>query len=412
MFMLTLTAGVPVRDRLELGGLIALLGLVAALQLSIAVAQILLTVAALCWLASHLVHRERVEPPAYAWPLVAYAALTLLSAGFSGDPAISMEDCKQLVLFLLVPVVYDLARGGRARLVVTVALTIGAASAIIGIVQYGILNYDNLGRRMQGTLSHWMTYSGTLMLMITAAVARLLYDNRDRMWAAMIMPALLVSLALTLTRSAWVGAAAGIAVLLLRRDFRLLAILPVVFVTAIVVAPGQLTSRVYSILDVNDETNRDRLAMLEAGSRIIRDHPLTGVGPDMVERVYPDYRVAYAVKPTNPHLHNVPMQIAAERGLPALAAWLWFVIALTRDLWRMVVARRQMTLAAGGLGAVAAMLVAGMFEYNFGDSEFLMLFLVLVTLPFAADRTSGAPRYSAAGDREHYPSNAAALPSE
>ena len=28
----------------------------------------------------------------------------------------------------------------------------------------------------------------------------------------------------------------------------------------------------------------------------------------------------------------------------------------------------------------------GMFEYNFGDSEFLMLFLVLVTLPYAADR--------------------------
>ena len=32
------------------------------------------------------------------------------------------------------------------------------------------------------------------------------------------------------------------------------------------------------------------------------------------------------------------------------------------------------------------MLAAGLFEYNFGDSEFLMLFLVLVTLPYAADR--------------------------
>ena len=35
-----------------------------------------------------------------------------------------------------------------------------------------------------------------------------------------------------------------------------------------------------------------------------------------------------------------------------------------------------------------------MFEYNFGDSEFLMLFLVLVTLPYAADR---APRSSGEG---------------
>jgi len=36
------------------------------------------------------------------------------------------------------------------------------------------------------------------------------------------------------------------------------------------------------------------------------------------------------------------------------------------------------------------MLAAGMFEYNFGDSEVLMLFLVLVTLPYAAERTPGA----------------------
>jgi hypothetical protein len=36
------------------------------------------------------------------------------------------------------------------------------------------------------------------------------------------------------------------------------------------------------------------------------------------------------------------------------------------------------------------MLAAGMFEYNFGDSEFLMLFLVLVTLPYAASRSTPA----------------------
>ena len=36
-----------------------------------------------------------------------------------------------------------------------------------------------------------------------------------------------------------------------------------------------------------------------------------------------------------------------------------------------------------------------MFEYNFGDSEFLMLFLVLVTLPFAAARTDAPARPAA-----------------
>ena len=156
-------------------------------------------------------------------------------------------------------------------------------------------------------------------------------------------------------------------------------------------APAAITSRVYSTFDMNDPTNRDRVAMLEAGRAIVRDHPLTGVGPDMVRLVYPRYRVPWAVEPTNAHLHNVPVQIAAERGLPALAAWVWFIVAVWRGLWRSLPRTRTPALAAAGLASVAAMLAAGLFEYNFGDSEFLMLFLVFVTLPLAADRDGGLP---------------------
>jgi O-antigen ligase len=90
-----------------------------------------------------------------------------------------------------------------------------------------------------------------------------------------------------------------------------------------------------------------------------------------------------------PHLHNVPVHVAAERGLPALAVWLWFVAVAALDLKRLfdkAAARRWMP--AAGLAVVVAMLTAGLFEYNFGDSEFLMLFLFLITLPFAANRSA------------------------
>ena len=385
------TAGVPPRDRLEHVGLLALAGTVAAMQLSIAASQILLGVAAVTWCISHVRRGERVEAPAFFWPLVAYAALTLLSAGFSLDPRVSFTDCKQLVLLLLVPLVYDLARGARAKGLMSILLTIGAASALVGILQYGVLNYDNLGRRPQGTLSHWMTYSGTLMLVICATVARLLYSTSGRLWAAFIMPALLVGLILTFTRSAWVGVAVGVGVLLLRKDFRLMALLPIVVAAMVALAPAALTDRVYSMFDLNDPTNRDRVAMLQAGAAIVADHPLTGVGPDQIERVYPSYRPPEAVNPTNPHLHNVPMQIAAERGLPALGAWLWFVASATTGLLALLRRTRNRSLAAAGLGAMAAMVSAGMFEYNFGDSEFQMVLLLLFTLPFAANRDGGLP---------------------
>jgi O-antigen ligase len=391
MTTLSLTAGATTRDQLETAGQAALLGVVASLQISIAAAQGLLAVAVGCWLALHVLRRERVEAPAFFWPLVGYAAATLASAGFSRDPATSMADCKQLYLFLLVPLVHDFARGRRARTALTLAITVGAASALVGIVQYGVLNYDNLGRRPQGTLSHWMTYSGTLMLVICAAVARLIYDTRDRLWAAVVMPALVVSLVLTFTRSAWVGVSAGVGTLFLLRDFRLVGLLPLLLAAMVALAPANLTDRVYSMFDLNDPTNRDRVAMLQAGAAMIADAPLTGVGPDMVGRAYPQYRVPGAVQRTNPHLHNVPVQIAAERGLPALALWLWFVGSLSWGVWTLVRRGRQRPLAAAAASAIVAMLAAGLFEYNFGDSEFLMLFLVLVTLPFAADRDGRLP---------------------
>ena len=107
----------------------------------------------------------------------------------------------------------------------------------------------------------------------------------------------------------------------------------------------------------------------------------------MVQRLYAQYRDPTAVEKVNPHLHNVPMQIAAERGLPALAAWLCVVGIAAVDVWHGCSGAAAIPACpATALAAIAGMLAAGLFEYNFGDSEFLMLFLVLVTLPFAAER--------------------------
>jgi len=106
--------------------------------------------------------------------------------------------------------------------------------------------------------------------------------------------------------------------------------------------------------------------------------------------LYGEYRDPDAVEDTNPHLHNVPLQIAAERGLPALAVWVWFVVGLIVALAKRFRDPGQRFLAAAALAAVVSMLAAGMFEYNFGDSEFLMLFLSVITLPFAAARTTTA----------------------
>ncbi len=373
-------------QRVEQLGVWALIGAAGAIQFSIAAGQILTAIAAACWVVTIVAGRERASVPRMFWPLLAYAAFTLISAAFSPQPRISLADCKQLVLFALVPMAYRFLTGSKAHTLVSVVVSLGAAAAAIGIFQYAILHYDSLGQRPQGTLGHYMTYSGLLMLVIGAALARILFGRGERTWALLVMPALLVAVSLTFSRNAWVGACAAAALLFLLKDFRLLAVLPVVAAILFGIAPTQVNARFNSIFNLKDPTTRDRIAMMREGGHMIQDHPLLGVGPNMVERVYPAYRVPEAVEKVNQHLHNVPLQIAAERGLPALLAWLSFVAILLIDLARSFHAGQQRFLAAVALAAVVSMFAAGMFEYNFGDSEFLMLFLMLVTLPFAAGR--------------------------
>jgi O-antigen ligase len=161
-------------------------------------------------------------------------------------------------------------------------------------------------------------------------------------------------------------------------------------------APPQVTQRFYSMFDLHDPTNRDRIAMLREGGRMIGADPLTGMGPNMVEEVYIRFRDTDAVERVNPHLHNVPMQIAAERGLPALGVWLWFVGSAALGAWSMFKQGGHRFLAASAMGALTAMLAAGFFEHNFGDSEFLMLLLMLITLPFAAGEPESAETAAAA----------------
>ena len=371
---------------LDTVGLVLVALSLGTVQFSIAYGQSFFGLAAIAWIVK-LARTRRMTPlPSFYLPLLVYAGLTLVSAALSVDPAASFRDSRQLLLWLMVPVVAEFVRGDRARSVVDVIIALGAVSALYGIVQVTILGWGGLSNRPDGPLTHYMTYSGVLMLVTCAAVARLLFDRREWLWPAVAVPALVSALGLTLARNAWAGVFVAVTTLLGMRRLRLVLLAPAIAALLFVIAPSDIRTRAYSIVDMNDPTNRDRRAMIIVGQGMVRDHPLFGVGPEMVQREYTKYRPWTFVNPVNPHLHNVPLQIAAERGLLALGAWLWFVIAALIEHIRVFRSGAHRTVAATGIAAIVAMVIAGMLEYNFGDSEFLMLFLGLITLPFAAAR--------------------------
>src|SRR5262249_32219964 len=152
-------------------------------------------------------------------------------------------------------------------------------------------------------------------------------------------------------------------------------------VAVVVVQPRPVVGR----LTVVDPSSVDRYYMWQAGIDMIRDKPVFGQGPGRILAVYPEYRWPDAPSARQPHLHDNALQIAAERGLPCLAWWLWFVAAAMADAWREV-REGAGWWAVAALAFLAAFMAAGLFEYNFGDSEILMLALLVSALPYALRR--------------------------
>lgn len=119
----------------------------------------------------------------------------------------------------------------------------------------------------------------------------------------------------------------------MRRRRLLLRILPAA-AAFIVLAPVPVLARALSVANLSDESSYNRLCMLEAGARMVAEHPLFGVGPNMAERLYPIYRHTSAARLNVPHLHDSYAQIAAERGLPALASYLALLAVAVGRAWR------------------------------------------------------------------------------
>jgi O-antigen ligase len=432
-------------ERTQLGLLAAL---AAMIPVSIFAAEVALGLGAAVF-AVRLLRREiRLAPTPLDAPLLAYAVWTLMSASFATDPAAAHEDAKELLLFLLFYLAVSTLTRGRAREGVTSALFMGGvALAALVVLQYHALGYDSLNRRPGGFLGHYMSSSGVLMGVVVAAASRLALGRLERprlsnTWlvgalvtgvaavaafgvvapgagvlptrlfvaglaaagaavalsdrasvraAAALLPWVAVplgawALVVSQTRNAWIGVVAGLGLVAVVRTPRLLWGLAAVLAALLLVRPTAVSSR----LTVSDASTVDRYYMWQAGVDMVLDKPVFGQGPGMILAVYPQYRWPEAPNPTTPHLHNNALQIAATRGLPGLAFFTWWVlVALATALAE---ARRAKVESSAGwpavaaLGGLVAFLVAGLFEYNLGDSEVLMLALLLTSLPFARRR--------------------------
>ncbi|MFP3939168.1 MAG: O-antigen ligase family protein [Thermoanaerobaculia bacterium] len=338
-----------------------------------------------------------------AWPVLAatgaYLLFLLVSVSASLDPERSTRALTEFFNLAVIPLALWLVRSERdARRIVDGLVLLGGCLGVYGVAQF-FLGYDHLHQRIPGPFSHYMTFSGVLLLADLLLVAQLVASApRRRGWSGAwrwgALAAINAALLCSYTRSAWVALVAALTLLVLIRAPRWLLAYPVAAVVLALLAPAPMVDRMRSITDLDDPSNRDRLSMAQAGLTMVADRPLVGLGPEMVRDLYPRYRVETAVRDRVPHLHNSFLHLAAERGLPELASYLALMGVALAGAWRRF--RREggfrggrADLYVGAALALVAFNVAGLFEHNWGDTEVQRLVLFLLALPWALPE--GAP---------------------
>lgn len=356
---------------------------------SISIAQIFLCLSLILWIVCLAFRKIRFEVPGYFWPLMIYAALSLIASATSVNPEISFRDSRELLLFLLIPIIYTGFIRTRDIKIAVWALFISASVSILYSFIYFSVKYTP-GERIAGFMGHYMTQAGLLLLFSSLALSMFLFTrNKTRYaWGGMFLLAT-IALILTLTRSAWIGILVAGCVILLLYKPKTLILVPVITGLFFIVSPKHIKNRTLTIFKLRSYSNMERLEYIQAGIKIIKDYPIFGTGPDTVDMVFqdPKYGLSESAK-RNVHLHNNCLQIAAERGITSFLAWLTFVIWTLISLIKLTQNKDPSLrpLSVGALAAFLAILSAGFFEFNFGDSEILMLLLFIITIPFVQEK--------------------------
>ena len=385
--------------------LIVAIAAACSIHLSIALSQILLGAGILLF----LVFRQKLYFPRIWIPLALFFFWTALADVLSPDPWGGRAQIRKFFVFFFIPLIYGVFRE-QFRQVFWLLAAWAAAATASGA--YGIFQFASkyrhahrtgedfyvtyVGHRITGFESHWMTFGALQLSVFSLLLAQLLFSNRKLpAWSYIGIPVLFTAILLGETRSIWLATLPALIYLLWFWRPKMVFAVPVIIAAAFLAAPNATRQRFDSIWSPHGETdsNRHRFVTFVTGVQMVKAHPWFGIGPEQIRRQFESYVPPYVQRPLPVgyygHLHNIYVQYAAERGLPGLAAIMGLIALTLTDCLRAIrkLDRRpcqELFVLHGVVAVILGILVGGMFEYNLGDSEVLMMFASVVALGYAA----------------------------
>src|SRR5215213_11312817 len=268
--------------------------------------------------------------------------------------------------------------------------------------QLGISDWSR-GRdwRATGFYNHWVTYAEVLQLIASLALGIFLALKQKRSLTGVLLvlavTGLVFALAMTVTRASWIGFAVSALAMLLftssRRTIVVVGACTIPLVLAGVVLLQQRRS--IGFFDKSDQSTSWREMAWREGFQLLVSKPrhlIFGVGMDSIKGHWREWGLFDNGRQPIGHMHSNLLQIALERGLPALIVWLILIGVYLRMLWRII---RQQTLddfarglAVGALGGAVGFFTSGLVHYNWGDSEVITVFYFIMGLCLVVERTN------------------------
>lgn len=250
------------------------------------------------------------------------------------------------------------------------ALWAASASAAYGLLQkLGLELFAGVrasaSGRITGTQGDPVPFGACLLLFIPVAAHFWRDPSPGRRAAGRVGGALIAAaLALTLSRGAWLGAAAGLATYLgltgARAERRRWVLPAAAAATAAFLAVVFLRPSA----KVSDSA---RVALWESVANSIPRHPWLGEGPDSIQTLLRRERTDAFIRALGPaksqvSAHNDLLQAAATMGLAGLAAYLWLLLGAWRCLSGALREGRHRSATAAVAGAVAGLFVQAKFN--------------------------------------------------
>jgi len=264
--------------------------------------------------------------------------------------------------------------------------------------QLGISGWSR-GRdwRATGFYGHWVTYAEVLQLIASLALGLFLAAQRKKsLYGVLLLVAVLglvFALAMTVTRASWVGFALSAAVMLAlsvsRRTLLIVAACAIPLVLGGVILLQQ--KRNVGFVDAKDQSTSWRETVWREGFQLLVSKPrhlLVGVGMDSIKGHWREWGLFDNGRLPIGHMHSNLLQVALERGVPALIVWLILLGVYGRmlaGLIRIDSSSEVRGLALGALGGLVGFFTSGLVHYNWGDSEVVTVFYFIMGLSLAVN---------------------------